>query len=248
VATEPAAIQAEKLNWNSHAFLGLLTGLLSMAFAGAGGMIARLVMGLDVPAFQTAAMVTSNQPSVPLVAATTASGSILRDYQIAFGALLGFTGVIVTLLVNAWLARRQHAREIAAERASVRGALLAELRVLRDSYQERIDRMQAAEPGQGIIAPTRVHVDVYDSLRGKLGLLTPNEAERAVLTYPFVGELPDQVRQFKRGQRLPVDQDTEHFIMVPHEAIEHVLEMHRARLVRINEAITALTDASRAGG
>jgi hypothetical protein len=34
--------------WNRHAFLGLLVGFVSMAFAWGGGMIARYIMGYSI--------------------------------------------------------------------------------------------------------------------------------------------------------------------------------------------------------
>jgi hypothetical protein len=37
-----------KMLWNRYAFLGLLAGLVSMFCAGAGGVVARLIMGLPV--------------------------------------------------------------------------------------------------------------------------------------------------------------------------------------------------------
>lgn len=42
------AARFEKLVWNRHAFVGLLTGFVSMCFAWVGGMLARFVMGLPV--------------------------------------------------------------------------------------------------------------------------------------------------------------------------------------------------------
>jgi len=45
---DPARTLADKHLWNSHAFLGLLSGLASMAMAGAGGMLTRYLAGFDV--------------------------------------------------------------------------------------------------------------------------------------------------------------------------------------------------------
>jgi hypothetical protein len=48
VASDPAAKLKETLDWQSHSFLALLCGFMSMAFSGAGGALARLLMGLPV--------------------------------------------------------------------------------------------------------------------------------------------------------------------------------------------------------
>jgi hypothetical protein len=42
----PARARAAASIWNRHAFLGLLSGLMSMAFAWSGGLLARLILGL----------------------------------------------------------------------------------------------------------------------------------------------------------------------------------------------------------
>lgn len=42
------AARFEKLTWNRHAFLGLLTGFISMCFAWVGGVVARLILGLAI--------------------------------------------------------------------------------------------------------------------------------------------------------------------------------------------------------
>jgi len=48
VATDDAVRLKEVLDWQSHSFLALLSGFLCMAFAGAGGAIARYLMGLPI--------------------------------------------------------------------------------------------------------------------------------------------------------------------------------------------------------
>jgi hypothetical protein len=45
---KPEKTQQAKLEWASHAFLGLQSGFLSMTFAGAGGILARYLMGLQI--------------------------------------------------------------------------------------------------------------------------------------------------------------------------------------------------------
>jgi hypothetical protein len=44
---DPAAVRAEMSIWNRHAFLGLLTGLISVSFAWFAGILARFIMGLS---------------------------------------------------------------------------------------------------------------------------------------------------------------------------------------------------------
>jgi len=172
--------------------------------------------------------------------------TLLKDYQSGLVGLLGFTGVIVTLIVNAKLARRQHERKLADERAILRGALLAELTILRNVYQDRIEKVaDRPGPGSGIIVPVHVISEVYNRLMDKLGLLTSDEAGKVISAYLLARELPENVRLVKWSKQLPADQDTEHFILVPPPAIETVLKMHRVQLGEIEKAIDALTNATR---
>jgi len=103
------AVIAEKLNWNSHAFLGLLTGLLSMAFAGAGGMLARLIMGLDVPTFHLAAQNAANvladtQSTMPDLPTAASVLPIWVQYMQALGLPI-FAAVIAGF--GAWIGWQQ---------------------------------------------------------------------------------------------------------------------------------------------
>ena len=54
----------------------------------------------------------------------------LQNWQPAISAVLGFTGVIIALVVNAWLARRQVRDHREHERLSIARALAAELQAL----------------------------------------------------------------------------------------------------------------------
>jgi hypothetical protein len=45
---DPERTRQGKLHWASHAFLGLQTGFVSMAFAGAAGILARWFAGLPI--------------------------------------------------------------------------------------------------------------------------------------------------------------------------------------------------------
>jgi hypothetical protein len=45
---DPERTRMAKLDWASHAFLGLQSGFLSMTFAGAGGALTRYLMGLPI--------------------------------------------------------------------------------------------------------------------------------------------------------------------------------------------------------
>ncbi|MGF1621430.1 MAG: hypothetical protein ACFCUR_12545 [Rhodomicrobiaceae bacterium] len=63
-----------------------------------------------------------------------------KDFQsVGVGVgVAGFTGVIITLVVNAWLTRKQHERNVNHEHALVSRALLAELHRNRETFVDRL--------------------------------------------------------------------------------------------------------------
>jgi hypothetical protein len=55
---------------------------------------------------------------------------LVERFQTLVVGITGFAGVIASLVVNAWLARRQQAQRVEHERDVLRTALRAELGVL----------------------------------------------------------------------------------------------------------------------
>jgi hypothetical protein len=84
------------------------------------------------------------------------AGWLLREYQTLIVGALGFTGVIITLLANAALTRRQHARQVDHERSALKAALGAELSIIRDAYMDRIKTISEAPATQGMLMPLDV--------------------------------------------------------------------------------------------
>jgi len=111
----------------------------------------------------------------------TAMWNFIRQYQALVVGGVGFGGVILTLITNARLSRLQHLRQIQHEAPVLRAALKAELDLIRNAFQDRIDSISDAEcgPGQTMLIPLNSMSDVYTSMIGRIGLLSPAET-RAV--------------------------------------------------------------------
>jgi hypothetical protein len=60
---------------------------------------------------------------------------VLKDFQSGLAGVLGFTGVIITPVVNARLARKARLTTIQDERSALRAALLAELRMANGEWK-----------------------------------------------------------------------------------------------------------------
>ena len=56
--------------------------------------------------------------------------------------VLGFIGIIVTLIVNAWLVRRERQETLKQERTAMRTALVEELKILKLSLEIGIETIE----------------------------------------------------------------------------------------------------------
>ena len=111
-------------------------------------------------------------------------------------ALIGFVGVIVTLVVNAWLGRRAQQKQwnheqdrrneqLIRERIALRSAFLGELKVslqntrgIVQAYEEAIkSRLKSA------VIPVAVSDDVYRNAIARIGLLSEPEIRKIADAY-----------------------------------------------------------------
>ena len=106
----------------------------------------------------------------------------LERFQTGIVGLIGFTGVILTLFVNAWIARR-HGRDARKhERETLGRALLAELSSHRQSIKRNIEAVtERAGNGTGaLLVPAITNTPVFDASVARIGLL-PGEQLGPVL-------------------------------------------------------------------
>ncbi|MFN3574953.1 MAG: hypothetical protein ACK4TR_15620 [Phenylobacterium sp.] len=116
-------------------------------------------------------------------------------YQTLLGAILGFGGIIVTLLENAKLARRQGAMVRAQETEGLRAALKGELAVLADTFSNALETIKRArtDKTRELLVPTVNTTAIFDASTSKLGLLTIDQTSAVVRTYSLVKELPIRI-------------------------------------------------------
>lgn len=101
-----------------------------------------------------------------------------QTYQTAIVGAVGFLGVILTLVANAAIARRQGREAREHETSVVVRALRAELRSCREAAREALDGFSDGSSNELLVPPTETRV--FDANISRLGLL-PTDALDTVL-------------------------------------------------------------------
>lgn len=160
-----------------------------------------------------------------------------KEYQTLIVGALGFIGVILTLLTNAALNRRQHTRQIEHERTALKAALSVELTIIRDVYLDRIKSIREAPATQGMLVPLDTMTDVYSKAIEKIGLLTRDQVNLVMRAYILIRQMPDRLRFFHGPEEI---QTVEGYLRIEKKNVGYVGQMHENFLEDINSAIAAL--------
>ncbi len=165
---------------------------------------------------------------------------LLEKFQTLVVGFIGFAGVIITLLVNAWTARRQRRYEIDHERGTLRVALIEELSIIRDSMQKNAKNLREGDrlAGGDSLMPTDPMEDAYHAFLPRIGLLTKDEVGRVMKAYlslrTFNGKL------FIIG--VPVATNQRH-MQVPAASLEILAGMQENIVPLLSAAIDELEQA-----
>jgi Flp pilus assembly protein TadB len=103
-------------------------------------------------------------------------GQFFKTYQTLVVGLLGFLGVIATMLWNAHLQRKQEERRERREASALRTALIEELKQQREALQYTADSLAAAQAStqdgtHGSLIPLERYDAVFRGSLERLGLL-----------------------------------------------------------------------------
>ena len=168
--------------------------------------------------------------------------------------LVGFLGVVLTLLVNAWLSRNQQERSVQHERSVLRVALQSELCRVRELINQRIKTL-TAKPTNLTDGSTRSIIFsfvnsenlsvVYESQLHKIGLLTQAEANSVVRSYAFLKELRTTAENLMSIYDDLNDNDTLSASGLPqlqlgHPLTEEIAQLHKIAQVEIEKSISLL--------
>lgn len=165
----------------------------------------------------------------------------LNNYQTLIVGAIGFAGVITTLLVNAKISRDRRRDELEHERATLRAALIEELKINGDSLRENLASLEGLPPDgeKGAFIPTDPMDDAYRSFVPRIGLLTESEVHRVMNAYLYLRTYA--ARLFLIG--VPPHTGPRH-VQVPLENFERLKAEMEAAIPIIEQARDALERAA----
>lgn len=167
---------------------------------------------------------------------------ILKTYQILIAGIVGFTGVVCTMLANAYIQRTQHRRKVRHEKQALRSALKAELNANKEAYEHRIEQFNEPSGDNHALMQNKVQDNVYNTLLEKIGILEPNEIKRIVEAYQIICEIPYRVRIMVGTDAIGGFEDE--YICLRPEHMDKVKKIHEALLPTIIAAIESIDQHS----
>jgi hypothetical protein len=162
---------------------------------------------------------------------------LLRTYQTIAAGLIALTGVVIALMGNSYIARRERRAKILHDRQSLRITLLAELRRIKESMEFR-DKGIGQSPADVYALSDDPLTDLFRSSLEKLGLVPSDVLSKVLPAYLAAGHLPKNLRMFQH-EHTPAELSA-HFVIIPKESYEFVRGMHRDVGKNFGDAIVAL--------
>lgn len=129
-------------------------------------------------------------PYMPADGASPTMLEALQRFQTAIVGVVGFAGVIMTLVVNAWIARRRDEALRTHEKDTLVRALSAELRAYRRvMVASRTENSSMVSPADGeLLIPANSVLPVFDANVGRLGLLDGSQVGPVLDAYTTLRE------------------------------------------------------------
>jgi hypothetical protein len=165
----------------------------------------------------------------------------LKDWQTAISATVGFCGVILTLLVNACLARKMESRRRQHDRMALRTAFETEFSFLKMQAEGVVEGMQD-DPDAGTLIKVAFATPVYDHNIEKISTLTGDEIHQILSAYLYLETVSDRLLML--CQRVNISSTVkEDWLTIP----RHAREIVAANMKNIGENATkAIQTISRA--
>jgi hypothetical protein len=192
--------------------------------------------------------------------------TFIKNYQSGIGSLIGFTGVVVTLFVNAMLARRQSARnarmardqadyaaqlsreqadrQLAHDRRAVRQAFVADLSRITDYLKMQISGLETKAPM--IPISNQPISGIFDHFAGKLSLLTQSEIYNIILSYRRLQETRQGIIYAINAIPELKAQSVGDFFIPAVAHYPNMINVYRAVVVGLDETISVINDAMNA--
>lgn len=163
---------------------------------------------------------------------------MFETYQTFFTGLLGFLGVIITLLLNGKLQRDIRKREVDHQANSIRTAIRAELLMNKSAYDLRLEQFADGSENKHALLPNKIFDEVFHKLLDQLGILEEAEVEKVLHAYHLMSELPYKLRIIAGADSVGGYQDE--WIRLNKEVIPVAQEMHEKFLPVIEDTIDVI--------
>lgn len=163
---------------------------------------------------------------------------IFETFQTFFTGLLGFTGVIVTMVVNAKHQTKLQSSQLEHDVRSLRVALKSELVANKQSYESRIQTLNEPSGFSHALVPSNIVDYVYKTYLNKIGLLSEKEVEKILKAYLLIAELPYRLRILVGTDKVGGLNDE--FIRIDKDRQPIASDMHKGFLPDIQNAIDSI--------
>jgi hypothetical protein len=163
---------------------------------------------------------------------------LLEKFQTSLVGVLGFTGVIITMVANATIQRNLQSAQRKHEVQSLRTALLVELKENVQMYENRISDLSKTDGTQHALMPSKVTNNIYQSSLSYVGLLSADEVESVLRAYLLLEEMPYRLRLAVGTNNVGGYKDE--FIRIDANRCDAVKKIHEALLPKLREAVAAL--------
>ncbi|PHQ96449.1 MAG: hypothetical protein COB40_08205 [Marinosulfonomonas sp.] len=109
----------------------------------------------------------------------------LRNYQTLVVGLLGFIGVISTLIFNAWMSRNEEKRGRRNKAKSIKMALVSELHLIREAINNANKSLKekSNDTNDSRLIPNTPLDNLFRALMGELTVLEPNTVSAILNAY-----------------------------------------------------------------
>ena len=167
---------------------------------------------------------------------------LLEEFQTGVATLivgmLGFAGVIITLVVNARITRRDAREARRHERETLARALLAELSSHRQSVKKNVEDMEKTNMGTGqFLVPAIIETPVFDANVSHLGRLSAAQVGLVLDAYLVL-------KEYNRSLVLvSTPENSGHYRAVEAQCAPQVGLMLQSLLPHLDAAIAALDGA-----
>lgn len=164
--------------------------------------------------------------------------NFLKEFQTLVVGLIGFSGVIITMIVNSRIQRDLQKTQRDHESKSLRVALLTELKENVRVYEDRIKQISEPNENLHVLIQNSTVNKIYQTFLPKLGLLSIEEAESVHRAYLLLEEMPYRLRILV-GMNFIGGLNNE-FIRIDESRQKIAGEIHRALLPSIRNAVNVL--------